>query len=161
MEKAEVLRTEILDRFSAEDDLEYDPLGDQWEGSRHLPWNSRLTLEEVEASVIGVSSTSPGTDQVTEKGHDIRKVMETHYSALLYRKRPGKNNRQTTRLDSPEARHYQPPTQQSPTQTLHNGPGSVFHTRCGNSTSGREESDHSHHGRTRRLRRTAQKTTPC
>ncbi|ESZ89467.1 reverse transcriptase [Sclerotinia borealis F-4128] len=49
MEKAEAFRTEILDRFR----------------NGHLPWNSWLTLEEVEASIIGVSSMSPGTDQVT------------------------------------------------------------------------------------------------
>ncbi|ESZ89587.1 hypothetical protein SBOR_10028 [Sclerotinia borealis F-4128] len=51
----------VIDDISSDKDL-YKI----WEGNGHLPWNSRLTLEEVEASVIGVSSTSPGTDQVTK-----------------------------------------------------------------------------------------------
>ena len=37
MEKAEALRTEILERFSADDDLDLDPL-DNWDGTGHLVW---------------------------------------------------------------------------------------------------------------------------
>jgi ribonuclease HI len=64
MEKAEVLRTEILERFSATDDLDSDPLTD-WNGTGHLGWGQTVSLEEVERLTIGVSSTSPGTDRVT------------------------------------------------------------------------------------------------
>ena len=35
MEKAEALRIEILDRFSADDDLDLDPLAN-WDGTSHL-----------------------------------------------------------------------------------------------------------------------------
>jgi hypothetical protein len=64
MAKAEALRTAVLDRFSARDDLEEDPLYN-WNGSGHLPWDQGVSLEEVERNTIGVSSTSPGTDRVT------------------------------------------------------------------------------------------------
>ena len=64
MEKAEVLRTEILERFSAQDDLGCDPLED-WDGTGNLTWDQTVSLEEVERNTIGVSSTSPGTDRVT------------------------------------------------------------------------------------------------
>src|SRR6201996_9280218 len=64
MEKAEVLRTEILERFSAADDLDSDPLTN-WNGTGHLRWGQTVSLEEVERNTIGVSSTSPGTDRVT------------------------------------------------------------------------------------------------
>ena len=35
MEKAEALRTEILERFSVADDLDLDPLAN-WDGTSHL-----------------------------------------------------------------------------------------------------------------------------
>ena len=35
IEKAEVLQTEILERFSVVDDLDLDPL-DNWDGTGHL-----------------------------------------------------------------------------------------------------------------------------
>lgn len=63
-EKAEALRTSILARFSSEDDLDYDPL-ENFDGKETLPWDTSLSLEEVERNCIGVSSTSPGTDKVT------------------------------------------------------------------------------------------------
>jgi hypothetical protein len=64
MAKAEALRTAVLDRFSARDDLEEDPLYN-WNGSGHLPWDQGVSLEEVERNTIRVSSTSPRTDRVT------------------------------------------------------------------------------------------------
>jgi ribonuclease HI len=64
MEKAEVLREEILDRFSADDDLAEFQLED-FRGATYLPWEQTVSLEEVERCTIGVSSTSPGTDRVT------------------------------------------------------------------------------------------------
>ena len=64
--KAEALRAEVLERFSAEDDLDYDPIADEhWSGTGDLVWNPSASLEEVERNTIGVSSTSPGTDKVT------------------------------------------------------------------------------------------------
>jgi hypothetical protein len=64
MEKAEVLRTEILERFSVADDLDLDLLAN-WDGTGHLVWEQTVSLEEVEQNTISVSSTSPGTDRVT------------------------------------------------------------------------------------------------
>ena len=62
MEKVEALREEVLNRFTAEDDLSHFP--DQ-ETSATLPWNTHISLEECERNTIGVSSTSPGTDRST------------------------------------------------------------------------------------------------
>ncbi|RAL60508.1 hypothetical protein DID88_009704 [Monilinia fructigena] len=63
-EKAEALLEKVLHRYDDSDDLEYDPL--EAEGRRPiLPWTTAISLEEVEKSVIGVSSTSPGADRVT------------------------------------------------------------------------------------------------
>ena len=64
LEKAEVFRKEVLDRFSADDDLPDDPL-EHWTGTADLPWSNTVSAEEVERYTIGVSSTSPGTDTVT------------------------------------------------------------------------------------------------
>ena len=62
--KAEALWTEVLGHFSADDDLDGDPL-DNWDGMGSLAWEQTISLEEVEQSTIGVSSTLPGTDCVT------------------------------------------------------------------------------------------------
>jgi len=65
LEKAEALRKAILDRFSAEDDLpEPPPLIDETP-DKCLPWDTHISIEEVEKSIIGVSSTSPGPDRIT------------------------------------------------------------------------------------------------
>ncbi|RAL60615.1 hypothetical protein DID88_009933 [Monilinia fructigena] len=70
-EKAEALLEKVLHRYDDSDDLEYDPL--EAEGRRPiLPWTTAISLEEVEKSVIGVSSTSPGADRRTpdlSQGH--------------------------------------------------------------------------------------------
>ena len=59
LEKAEALREEVLNRYTAEDDLRYRP--DQ-ETATTLPWSTHVSIEEAEQNTIGVSSTSPGTD---------------------------------------------------------------------------------------------------
>jgi hypothetical protein len=87
MEKAEALRTEILERFSAADDLDLDPL-DNWDGTGHLDWEQTVTLEEVERNTIGVSSTSPGTDRVTVRllkacWEHIKHVVHSLFSRCL------------------------------------------------------------------------------
>lgn len=64
-EKAEALRTEILERFDDGDDLGYDPLTGWRPEEARLPWKRTITLEEVEAHTIGVTSTSPGVDGIT------------------------------------------------------------------------------------------------
>lgn len=64
LEKAEVLRREVLGRFDAADDLEEDPV-ENWNGPSHLGWDQTISFEEVERNTIGVSSTSPGTDRIT------------------------------------------------------------------------------------------------
>jgi hypothetical protein len=61
-EKAEALREEVLNRYTAEDDLRHYP--DQ-ETTATLPWSTHISLEEAERNKIGVSSTSPGTDPST------------------------------------------------------------------------------------------------
>jgi len=38
---------------------------EDFQGVTYLPWEQTISLEEVERCTIGVSSTSPGTDQVT------------------------------------------------------------------------------------------------
>ncbi|RAL59181.1 hypothetical protein DID88_006737 [Monilinia fructigena] len=63
-EKAEALLEKVLHRYDSSDDLDYDPL--ETGGRRPtLPWTTTISLEEVEKDVIGVSSTSPGSDRVT------------------------------------------------------------------------------------------------
>jgi hypothetical protein len=62
LEKAEALREEVLNRYTAEDDLSHYP---GQETATPLPWNTHISLEEAERNTIGVSSTSPGTDRST------------------------------------------------------------------------------------------------
>ena len=47
-----------------QDDLNYDPL-QVWDGPGNLNWEQTVSLEEVERNMIGILSTSPGTDRVT------------------------------------------------------------------------------------------------
>ncbi|KAG0152633.1 hypothetical protein PDIDSM_1113 [Penicillium digitatum] len=61
--KAEALRRAVLGRFSPDDDLPTDPIPITTTSS--LPWLQSVTMEEVEANTIGVSSTSPGSDRIT------------------------------------------------------------------------------------------------
>ena len=66
--KAEALRKEVLDRFSTDDDLAENPLDSFGYGpysQGFLPWEQTVSLEEMERSTIGITSTSPGTDRVT------------------------------------------------------------------------------------------------
>jgi ribonuclease HI len=63
--KAKALKTEVLERFSEADDLDYDPLTEWQEDEQTLPWEDTATPEEVEKHTIGVSSTSPGVDWIT------------------------------------------------------------------------------------------------
>jgi len=68
-EKAQVLARHIIHRFSAEDDLPGDPL-EGWEREElniQLDCMKQASLEEVEASTIGVKSTSPGVDRTTAR----------------------------------------------------------------------------------------------
>jgi Mrp family chromosome partitioning ATPase len=62
LEKAEALREEVLNRYTAEDDLRH--YLDQ-ENADTLPWSTHILLEECERNTIGVSSTLPGTDRST------------------------------------------------------------------------------------------------
>jgi ribonuclease HI len=62
LEKAEALREEILNRYTAEDDLGHYP---GHEATATLPWSTHISLEEAERNTIGVTSTSPGTDRST------------------------------------------------------------------------------------------------
>jgi len=81
MEKAEALREAVLDRFSAEDDLpEPPPFTD--ETTPRLPWDTHISIEEVERNVIGVSSTSPGPDRVTVR---LLKACWMHIKHFIHR----------------------------------------------------------------------------
>ncbi|RAQ98553.1 putative RNA-directed DNA polymerase from transposon X-element [Stemphylium lycopersici] len=62
LEKAEALREEVLNRYTAEDDLGHYP--DQ-ENADTLPWSTHISLEETERNTVEVSSTSLGTDRST------------------------------------------------------------------------------------------------
>jgi ribonuclease HI len=86
-EKAEALRREVLDRFSASDDLHNDPL-ENWSGTGHLPWEKTVSVEEVELSTISTASTSPETDRVTVRllkacWNDIKGILYAIYSRCL------------------------------------------------------------------------------
>lgn len=90
MEKAEVLRERILGRFSADDDLADDPIEtyQDWHGVTYLPWETSVSIEAVEKCVVGVSSTSPGTDRVTVRllkvcWHIIKDTIHGLYSKCL------------------------------------------------------------------------------
>lgn len=63
-EKARVLQKEVLECFDSSDDLTTDLLR-SGRILNELPWCTKVSFEEVEKSVIGVSSTSPGPDQIT------------------------------------------------------------------------------------------------
>lgn len=67
LEKAETLRREVLSRFTAADDLPTPPEEADIPNTPQLPWKRYVTREEVERCTIGVSSTSPGIDQMTVK----------------------------------------------------------------------------------------------
>jgi hypothetical protein len=60
LEKAESLREEVLNRYTAEDDLNCQP---ERKTAAPLPWSTHISLEEAERNTIGVSSTSPGIDR--------------------------------------------------------------------------------------------------
>ncbi|RAL62762.1 hypothetical protein DID88_004604 [Monilinia fructigena] len=62
-EKAQALLDKVLHRYDSTDDLEADPILENRAST--LPWDTNVSLEEVERNTIGVSSTSPGADKVT------------------------------------------------------------------------------------------------
>ncbi|TLD03543.1 uncharacterized protein PgNI_11520 [Pyricularia grisea] len=63
--KAETLQREVLGRFSAEDNLQGNPL-EAWSADEaKIPWDTQVSAEEAERSCIGVTSTSPGIDGTT------------------------------------------------------------------------------------------------
>lgn len=63
IEKAEALRTAILDRFNADDDLTDNDVPPARNPT--LLWDTNISMEEAEKNTIGVSSTSPGTDGIS------------------------------------------------------------------------------------------------
>ena len=89
-EKAEALRESILSRFSSKDDLpahlELHSLTQAHSQlvlagrpspalAATLPWNTSISIEEVERNVIGIGNTSPGPDQITVR---VLKACWTH-----------------------------------------------------------------------------------
>jgi hypothetical protein len=62
LEKAEALREEVLNWFTAEDDLSRYL---NQECADTLLWSTHVLLEECERNTVGVSSTSLGTDRST------------------------------------------------------------------------------------------------
>ncbi|KAI7909091.1 reverse transcriptase [Pyricularia oryzae] len=63
--KAETLQREVFGRFSAEDNLQGDPL-EAWSADEvKIPWDTQVNAEKAERSCIGVTSTSPGIDGIT------------------------------------------------------------------------------------------------
>jgi hypothetical protein len=79
LEKAEALREEVLNRYTADDDLRRCP--DQ-EAAATLPWSTYITLEEAERNTVGVSSTSPGTDRSTVR---LLRACWAHVGELIRR----------------------------------------------------------------------------
>ena len=90
-QKAELLREKILQRFDIRDDLEEDPLtGMNVAQEGLIPWDTHVSMEEVEANTIKVSSTSPGVDQITVKllknvWEDIREYVRGLFQESLAR----------------------------------------------------------------------------
>jgi hypothetical protein len=70
----------VLERFDTADDLEYNPLND-WDGTSKLPWDTALSIEETERNVIGVLSTSPGTDKITVR---LLRACWTHIKSVIH-----------------------------------------------------------------------------
>jgi hypothetical protein len=70
----------VLERFDVADDLEYNPLSD-WEGTSKLFWDTALSIEETERNIIGVSSTSPGTDKITVR---LLRACWTHIKSVIH-----------------------------------------------------------------------------
>ncbi|RAL65124.1 hypothetical protein DID88_001230 [Monilinia fructigena] len=62
-EKAQALLDKVLHSYDSTDDLEADLILENRAST--LPWDTNVSLEEVERNTIGVSSTSPGADKVT------------------------------------------------------------------------------------------------
>lgn len=65
MEKAEALRTALLERFTDADDLDYDPLTAHIIPRRFIPWQAHVSDAEVRDATITVKSTSQGTDGIS------------------------------------------------------------------------------------------------
>ncbi|KAL8391941.1 hypothetical protein RB595_002230 [Gaeumannomyces hyphopodioides] len=67
-DKAEALGRKILRRFTAEDDLQEDPLlqGNP-QGTAQLPWDPHVPLEECRRCTIGTANTAPGIDSLSVK----------------------------------------------------------------------------------------------
>jgi len=79
LEKAEALREEILNQYTAEDDLSHLP--DQ-ETAAPLLWSTYISTEESKRNTIGVSSTSPGTDRSTVR---LLRACWAHVGELVQR----------------------------------------------------------------------------
>lgn len=66
-DKAQALRSALLGRFSAADDLEYDPTEAHTVPRDYLPWDPYVSMEELEASTIKPKNTAPGIDACSVK----------------------------------------------------------------------------------------------
>ncbi|RYC55822.1 hypothetical protein CHU98_g10381 [Xylaria longipes] len=66
-DKAQALRNALLGRFSASDDLEYDPLEAHTVPRNYLPWDPYVSMEELEAATIKPKNTAPGIDACSVK----------------------------------------------------------------------------------------------
>ncbi|KAL8295706.1 hypothetical protein RB600_001261 [Gaeumannomyces tritici] len=65
-DKAEALGRKILRRFTAEDDLQEDPLHQGApQGITQLPWDPHVPLEECRKHTIGTANTAPGIDSLS------------------------------------------------------------------------------------------------
>ncbi|RAL64782.1 hypothetical protein DID88_001379 [Monilinia fructigena] len=137
MEKAETLWSEVLDRFSASDDLAQDPLE---------PWDGAGTLPCLEAG--GGSHASQGG----EKRQDISPLLEAHSAHFMRLQGPGKDHRPPGRLDGSDIRYPESPARRGPPQTLCYGLGSLLHTRRRASLFERTGSHHGYDGCPRSVR---------
>ena len=67
LEKAEVMKSDLLQRYTKDDDLQENPLEGWSRTEAELPWDVTATVEELQECCIEVTSTSPGVD-----GIDVR-----------------------------------------------------------------------------------------
>ncbi|RAL61325.1 hypothetical protein DID88_009461 [Monilinia fructigena] len=100
-EKAQILLDKVLHRYDSTDDLDTDPVSEN--RAPTLPWDTNVSLEEVERNTIGVSSTSPGADKVTVR------LLKACWGSIKGQ-RPRTDHRKEDSLDVANAQHTEPST---------------------------------------------------
>ncbi|KAM5342922.1 hypothetical protein ACJ41O_013888 [Fusarium nematophilum] len=64
-DKAHALKKALLERFTSDDDIDYNPLDAHLAPSNYLPWQEHISYEEIEDATISTKSTAPGVDGIS------------------------------------------------------------------------------------------------